>query len=197
MAIRFMASIIGFGRRGENLLNRLNRERMRQAMEDSLQLIMQSTMIGFMQEKDPDGNAWQSNPDWWETMKGQSTVLTGPVGKTIMGGQYAKNYEFKSPNPTRMRNNLIKSNSTFSGYVTYTQAAKKRAEINQYGGTGEIKLSSKTGGRDIVFNVQVVERPHLGVATYPRVPNRTDAGWIEFYFGEQVDIQLRDDLTHF
>jgi hypothetical protein len=77
--------------------------------------------------------------------------------------------------------------------VEYEEQAKERADINQHGGEGKmefISLSSSPLSKELVFDVKVTERPHLGVATYPRVGGKTDAEWIETYFGNAVQETL-------
>lgn len=197
MAFRLEA-VLGQGSENITRINRdIQNERLRQAMEDSLQIIMLSTLAGFIQRSAPDGTPWAPNAQWYAEMKGQGTPLTGPVSRTIQGGPFAATHEFESVNIKRMKNSLMKTNNTTRGVVEYEEQARDRAALNQRGGRHEFALIVKQGmgtGR-LAFDVNIVERPHLGVANYPRIQPRTDAEWVEHYFGEQVDIQLRDDFT--
>lgn len=195
--IRLTSTIAGMSRSYGAGARELRRDRMRQAMEDSLQIIMQSTLMGYVERQAPDGTPWQPNAAWYAEMKGQNSPNTGPVSKTIQGGPFKATHEFESVNIKRMKNSLIKTNRTTSGVVEYEQQARERAAITQRGGRSEFAIVTKQGfGQSrLAFDIRCVERPHLGVATFPRIGFRTDAEWIEHYFGEQVDIQLRDDFT--
>ena len=152
--------------------------------------------MGYVSRQAPDGTPWQSNAPWYKDMKGHGSPNTGPVSKTIFGGPFAKTHEFESVNVKRMKNSLMKQNSTTRGVVRYEEQARERASKTQYGGTSEFAIIVKSGmgGGRIAFDVKSIERPHLGVATYPRIGFRTDAEWIELYFGDQMEIQLHDDL---
>lgn len=193
-----LEAIMSQGSQNITRVNRdIRRDRLRQAMEDSLQIIMLSTLAGFVKRESPDGTPWSPNPQWYADMKGQSTPLTGPVSKNIQGGPFAGTHEFESVNVKRMKNSLMKTNNTTRGVVEYEEQAKPRARLNQHGGRHELAIVVKQGmgtGR-LSFPVHIMERPHLGIADYPRISPRTDAEWVEFYFGEQVDIQLRDDFS--
>lgn len=191
----FGIRILGLGTASRRYFSDLNRQRVRQAMENSLQIIMNSTLVGYVTRTSPQGDSWAANPSWWQAMKGQNSPNTGPVSKTLQGGPFARSYELAKVNPKRMKNSLIKKNSVFTGTVQYDTEAKKRAEITQHGGSAILKLRHKTSGRQIAFNVNVLSRPHLGIATYPRVGSRTDGEWIEYYFGNEIELQLRDDTS--
>lgn len=192
--IRLAATITTVGRSLDNVDMRLRRERLRQAMEDSLQIIMQSTLMGFVKRQAPDGTPWEPNAPWYTEMKGGGSPNVGPISKTIMGGPFAKTHEFERVNAKRMMHSLMKENSTTTGVVRYEQQARERAAYTQYGGHHEFAIVSKSTGGRLAFDVQAIERPHLGVATVPRIGFRTDAEWIEHYFGEQVEINIRDGL---
>jgi len=196
--MRMWASITGFERGATEASRGLRRDRLRQAMEDSLQIILQSTHVGYVDQKSPDGTPWAPNAPWWSEMKGNAAPNTGPVSKTVQGGIYKGLKELSRVNPKRMRNSLVKENNITSGSVHYDQEADERARATQFGGEGQIRLVPIAGtgpaGSEMVFDVQCIERPHLGIATYARIPPRTDAEWVEYYFGEQVEIQLRDDF---
>lgn len=197
MALRLEALLSAGSEEVAHVNTSIRNERLRQAMEDSLQIILLSTLAGFVQRSSPDGTPWAPNAQWYAEMKGQNTPLTGPVSRTIQGGPFAQTHEFENVNVKRMKNSLMKTNSTTRGVVEYEQEARERASLNQHGGRHEFALVVKSGmgtGR-LAFDVHIVERPHLGIATYPRIQPRTDAEWVEHYFGEQVDIQLRDDFS--
>ena len=166
-------------------------------MEDSLQIIMVSTLKGFVERRAPDGTPWVPNAAWYAEMKGgrqQVAPNTGPVSKTIQGGPFAKTHEFEEVNAKRMKNSLTKTNNTTSGVVRYEEQARARAALTQFGGTSEFAIVSiSTGGR-LAFDVRSMARPHLGIATYNRVGMRTDAEWVEYYFGEQIEIDLQDQM---
>jgi hypothetical protein len=151
--------------------------------------------MGYEKRTSPEGKAWKANPGWWQDIKGQDSPLTGPTSKKIHGGELAGAYKLSKINHRRMKNSLTKRKSGFTGEVDYMTSVKDRASTTQYGGKGTIefepiKASSSPYDQTLVFNVEVVERPHLGVATYPRVGDKTDAEWCEYYFGNQIDIQL-------
>jgi hypothetical protein len=194
--ISMTSTITGMSRSYGAGAREVRRDRMRQAMEDSLQIIMQSTLMGYVKRQAPDGTPWRANAQWYAEMKGQDSPNTGPVSKTIQGGPFAKTHEFESVNIKRMKNSLMKTNSVTRGVVEYEQQARERAQITQFGGRSEFAIVTKQGfgqGR-LAFDVNCIERPHLGVATFPRIGFRTDAEWVEFYFGEQVEIDLQDQM---
>lgn len=191
----FRIRILGLGTATHRYFSDLNRTRMREAMENSLQIILNSTLVGYVTRRSPQGDPWDMNPAWWQQMKGQKSPNVGPVSKTIQGGPFAKTYELARVNPKRMKNSLVKNNQTFTGTVQYDAEAKARAQRTQHGGAAILRLRHKTTGRTLAFNVNILSRPHLGIATYPRVGSRTDAEWIELYFGDQVELQLRDDTS--
>ena len=198
--INLSAQLIGIGRRSEGIIRGIRRQRLRQAMEDSLRIIMQSTIMGFKNRVAPDGTPWVPNAPWYSTMKGVDLgPNVGPAGKTIKGGPFAKTHEFESINHKRMMQSLMTENTATRGVVRYEEQARERAAKTQSGGTSEFAIITKSsmGSGRLAFNVRAMERPHLGVATYPRISGRTDAQWVEFYFGEQVEISLRDDLSYF
>lgn len=198
--INLSISLGNFGVRGGNILRAIHRARLRSAMEDSLQIIMQSTLMGFVKKQAPDGTPWLPNAPWYKTMKGgnkPSSPNIGPVSRTIQGGPFAKTHEFERVNTKRMMQSLMKENSTTRGTVRYEQQARERAAKTQQGGQSEFAIISKSTGGRLAFDVRAVERPHLGIATVPRIGGRTDAEWIEYYFGDQVEVSIRDDLSFF
>jgi len=195
MSFNMTAAITGLERKADQM----ERSRIDQALEDPLTLIMQSTQMGFVRRVTPDGIPWAPNPDWWQDIKGQDSPNVGPTSTTIHAGPLAGAYKLASINHRRMMNSLTKSKSGFEGVVEYTPSVAERAQDTQYGGAGEIefvpiKKSSSPYDQTLVFNVRLIERPHLGVATYPRIGDKTDAQWCEYYFGQQVDIQLASDF---
>jgi hypothetical protein len=101
-------------------------------------------------------------------------------------------------NKKRMKNSLTKENRITSGTIKYDAAAEERARLNQYGGKSELNFvpisTSSPYSAGLVFNVEIAERPHLGVATYARIGALTDAEWVAKYFGDQIEIQIKDDL---
>lgn len=181
------------------VLTQIRRDRLRTAMEDSLQIIMNSTLMGFVTRQAPDGKKWADNAPWWAEIKGQSSPLTGPITSEIKGGELKGAYKLKRVNTQRMKNSLTKENMVSSGTVRYDKSVEDRAKLNQYGGKSELEFipisTSSPYDSTLVFNVEVAERPHLGVATYPRIGIKTDAQWVAEYFGDQIEIQLRDDLV--
>lgn len=188
---------IGFANEVDKVLNQVDSDKKRRALEDSLQLILNSTAMGYSKRQAPDGSQWAPNPSWYAEMKGQDSPLTGPITSSIKEGELAGVYKFKKVNTARMKNSLIKTTkSDTEGVVEYDAKARERASINQYGGKSEMVLipisTSTPYNADLIFNIQVVERPHLGVATYPRIGDKTDAQWVEFYFGEAVEASLQE-----
>lgn len=192
MTFKMLATVKGL----EKKADQMERSRIDAALEDSLQIIMQSTKMGFEKRVSPQGVPWKSNPIWWQEIKGQNSPLTGPVTSTIQGGELKDVYKLKKANAARMANSLIKSKSGMTGEVRYNSAAKERAKINQHGGKSELEFIplSKVSPyqHNLVFNVDIISRPHLGIATYPRIGDKTDAEWCEFYFGREVDVQLKN-----
>jgi len=192
--MRILGTLLGVSRSVGAGARTVRRDRMRQAMEDSLQIIMQSTLMGYVKRQAPDGTPWRPNAQWYQEMKGQGSPNVGPVSKTIQGGPFARTHEFETVNLKRMKNSLMKTNNTTRGVVEYEQQARERAQDTQYGNRNEFAIISKSTGARLAFDVRSMERPHLGVATFPRIGFRTDAEWIEFYFGEQVEIDLQDQM---
>lgn len=192
--MQMSATIIGL----ENKAKALERSRVDQALEDCLQIIMESTLAGFETRRSPTGAGWKPNPEWWRLIKGQSSPLTGMITTTIAGGPLAGVYKLEKANTKRMMHSLIKSKSGFTGEVRYAAAAKERAALNQHGGKSQMTFlpisKASPFNTALVFDVNIIERPHLGVATYPRIGDKTDAAWCEYYFGRQVDIQLATDF---
>lgn len=189
--------LTGMDRAFANSAKDLRNETLYKAMEDSLQIILQSTMMGFMKRSSPDGTPWKTNPTWYQLMKGQDSPLTGPVSKEVLGGPFAGLYQFEKVNTKRMKNCLVKTNKTTSGLVDYGYGAEERAALTQGGGESEMTLVQKSGvgtGQKLVFDVKVAERPHLGAATYPRIGGKNDAEWIQQYFGDAVEIQISSDF---
>ena len=195
MSFALTSTIVGL----ENKANAMERARIDQALEDSLQLIMQSTQMGFKNRVSPEGVPWAPNPQWWQDVKGQDSPNVGPSSTKVHSGELAGAYKLASINHRRMMNSLTKSKAGMVGRVEYTPSVEERAKMTQWGGRGTIefipiKKSSSPYDQTLVFNVEIIERPHLGIATYPRIGDKTDAQWCEYYFGQQVDIQLAADF---
>jgi hypothetical protein len=188
-------SISGLGKN----YDRLEKSRLDKAMDDSLQIIMQSTQMGFEKNSAPDGKPWKVSPGWWADIKGHDTPLSGPMTSTIKYGPLKDAYKLKGVNARRMFNSLIKKREGEVGIVTYMASAKDRALDTQVGAKGTIEFvpinaSNSPYDQTLVFNVDMIERPHLGLSTYNRIGDKTDAEWVEFYFGEQMDIELREQF---
>lgn len=194
MSILMFATITGL----ENKAQKLKRSNIDKALDDCLQLILQSTQEGYVIRQSPDGKPWKENPQWYKDIKGQSSPLTGPTSRKIAGGELAGVYKLAGINYKRMKNSLMKSKGGMVGKVEYSPAAKERASMNQYGGKSEMEFipisKSSPYQHSLIFNVEISERPHLGPATYPRIGDKTDAQWCEYYFGSVVDLQLSEDF---
>lgn len=193
LGIRFVTAGREFVSSSQLLAQELRSDTLRRAMEDSLQIILQSTYAGFKRQEAPDGTPWRPNATWYAEMKNNGSPNIGPVSKTIQGGPFAKTHEFESVNSKRMLQSLVKENHTTTGVIQYEEQARERASLTQFGGTSEFAIVSKSTGGRLAFDVRCVERPHLGLATYNRIGSRTDAEWVQFYFGEQVEAQLQEN----
>lgn len=160
------------------------------AYRDAAQVIVNSTLMGYVTRTAPDGSPWKPNAIWWSEMKGQTSPLTGPITSTIKGGRSAGRYKLAKVNAKRMKNSLKTIIKSDSALIEYDSDVKERARITQFGLESEMRLVSLTGGADLVFNVKNIERPHLGVATGPRIAPYPDAVWIERIFGDKVQTKL-------
>ena len=116
---------------------------LKKALEDAGQVIMESTKVGYLKEKDASGTKWNPNPAWYSSMKRGSATLTGPTSKKV-GGVLAGKYEFAQINMKRMKNALVKKVETAKKSVTieYSPDVKDRAELTQLGGEGKLILNS-------------------------------------------------------
>jgi hypothetical protein len=172
-----------------SLLSKMDDEEKKQALEDSGQLIVQSTHVGYSKETSPEGEKWTENPDWYKQAKGGAAILTGPTSKTIHAGLFAKRYEFANINPKRMRNSLmVRVEGAEKAYVEYEVDVRERASLTQYGGESKLVLKSTTGKKNLELSINVTPRPHLGVAEkIARIGGKTDPQHIEQIFAQMVD----------
>lgn len=168
----------------------LSPQETKQVLDDSAQIMINSTQAGFVLRQSPSGNPWAKNPEWYATMKRGAAPLTGPASKKV-GGPWASKYEFAQVNAKRMKNSLIKKVDSKKAVIEYDSAAKLRASITQHGGMSEMKLVRKDGGPALVFDIKVRPRPHLGIAD--KVPRlmKTDTSLIMDLFDAMVDKKLR------
>ena len=185
--MKFSMNIIkpaGFGK----MFDGLSDMGKRQALNDSGQIIQNSTKIGYLRSIDPEGKSWPKNPEWYLIMKGNAAVLTGPASKTIPRGKYSKKYEFASVNRKRMKNSLVQNVFGSSKVIVqYDKEAQKRANINQVGGKSVMVLKPVGGGKEKKLNINVQKRPHLGVAEkFPRLGGKTDSDHILDIFSRLV-----------
>lgn len=171
------------------LLKRVSDADKKQALEDSGQLIIQSTHVGYLKETSPEGKKWKKNPDWYKQAKGGAATLTGPTSKTIYAGPFAKRYEFTKINAKRMRNSLmVRVEGAEKAYVEYENGVKKRASLTQHGGETELILKSTTGKKNLELSINIASRPHLGVAEkIARIGGKTDSQHIENIFAQMID----------
>jgi hypothetical protein len=173
----------------KQILRGLEGEELRKALEDAGQVIMESTKVGYLKEKDASGAKWNPNPSWYSSMKRGSATLTGPTSKKV-GGALAGKYEFAQINMKRMKNALIKTVDTAKKNVTieYSPDVKDRAELTQLGGEGKLILNSTSGSGTIEMSVKIQGRTHLGVAeNWQRLGYKTDVQHILQIFEEMID----------
>lgn len=168
-----------------------------QALKDAVQVVLNSTKIGYMDEVSPDGKGWEPNVEWYKVMKGGSATLTGPLSTKIKGGNYAALFKFASTNKKRMKNSLIWDvfPSQKRAIIEYETDAKDRAEITQLGGEAKLILSATGegffGGGDLEIDITIPARPHLGISrTYSRLGGKTDPELIEEIFAGMYDRSL-------
>lgn len=164
-----------------------------QALKDAVQVVLNSTKVGYMKEISPDGEDWIPNTEWYSLMKGKSATLTGPLSTKIKGGTFAGEYVFAKTNKKRMKNSLIWEvfASQKRAIIEYETDAKERAAITQEGGEADLILNSIVGGPDIMLDVTVPSRPHLGISrTYSRLGGKTDPELIEEIFAGMYDRSL-------
>ena len=161
-----------------------------QAFKDAVQVVLNSTKVGYMKEISPDGKDWTSNVEWYSLMKGKSATLTGPLSTKIKGGTFVGKYVFAETNSKRMKNSLIWEVfvSRKEAIIEYDSDSKERAAITQEGGEADLILNSIAGGPNLVLDITIPARPHLGVSkTYSRLGGKTDPELIEEIFGEMYE----------
>ncbi len=161
-----------------------------QAFKDAVQVVLNSTKIGYMDEVSPDGDQWEPNAEWYMNMKGSAATLTGPLSTKIKGGTFEGKYIFSKTNKKRMKNSLIwdVDVSQKKAIIEYDRDAEYRAEVTQEGGEENLILSSTVGGPDIMLDITLPSRPHLGLSnTYSRLGGKTDPELIEEIFGEMYE----------
>jgi hypothetical protein len=171
------------------ILSGLDGEDLRRALEDAGQVIINSTKVGYLKEKGPEGTPWKPNPSWYKTMKRGAATLTGPTSKAV-GGPLAGKYEFAQINLKRMKNTLIKDVDQVGKKVTihYEPDVEDRARTTQLGGEGKMILNSTSGSGTIEMSVNIQARPHLGVAeNWTRLEYKTDVQHILQIFEGTVD----------
>ena len=164
-----------------------------QAFKDAVQVVLNSTKVGYMDEVSPDGESWKLNAEWYSVMKGGSATLTGPLSTKIKGGTFAGKYKFTDPNKKRMKNSLIWEifTSQKMAVIEYDRGAEDRAEVTQEGGEADLFLSTIDGGSGLILDVTIPARPHLGLSnTYSRLGGKTDPELIEEIFAGMYDRSL-------
>jgi len=152
------------------------------ALNDAVQVILNSTKQRYMEQVSPDGKPWIPNAEFYREMKGGAAVLTGPISSKIKGGPYAGKYEFSETSKKRMKNSLIHEveSALKRATIFYDSESDERAGLHQYGGEAKLVLSSTTGGKDLTLLLDIPARPHLGVS-------QDDAARIEEVFGAMID----------
>ncbi len=174
-------------------VNGLSDEEIRKALMSAVQVVMNSTKVGYQDEVGPDGKDWEPNAEWYALMKGQSSVLTGPLTGTIKGGVYEGKYKMEGTNKKKMKNSLVYNIDVTQkkAKIEYDDNAKERADLHQEGGESKFVLTSTTGGNSIEEEIDIPARPHLGLADpYRRLGGRTDTELIEEIFGDQIGMML-------
>lgn len=174
-------------------VNGLSDEEIRKALMNAVQVVMNSTKVGYQDEVGPDGKDWEPNAEWYALMKGQSTVLTGPLTGAIKGGMYAERYKMEGTSKKKMKNSLIYNIdvSQKRAKIEYDENAKERADLHQQGGEAKLVLTSTIGGDSITEEIDISARPHLGLADpFRRLGGRTDTELIEEIFGDQIGMML-------
>ncbi len=168
-----------------------------QAFKDAVQVVLNSTKVGYMDEVSPDGKKWQSNVEWYSLMKGKSATLTGPLSTKIKGGNYAQLFAFANTNKKRMKNSLIWNINVQQkeAIIEYDSDAADRAEVTQLGGEAKLILSATGegffGGGNLEIDMEIPARPHLGLSkTYARLGGKTDPELIEEIFAGMYDRSL-------
>lgn len=167
------------------LLSVMPSEYYTRALNDAVQIILNSTKQRYMKEETPEGEKWPDNAEWYKEMKGGAATLTGPLSKKIKSGPYAKRYEFSETNKKKMKNSLIHNIDGISktAIIYYDSESEERAALHQFGGESKLVLASTTGGKDLELLIDVPERPHLGVS-------KEDADKIEEVFGGMLESRL-------
>lgn len=173
----------------QNLFIGIPRQAITDALFESGQIVINSTQLGYMKKKSPEGKAWAPNPEWYIAMKGGSAPLIGPSSKRIMGGRYSKNYEFADVSSKSMRNSLeVTRKGFYSVEIGYDTKSRKRAYRMQKGGSSKMILKSTHGGHNVEIDLKVKARPHLGVADkFTRLGSKTDPDHVEKVFGDMFE----------
>jgi len=166
-----------------NILSRVNEINYDKALNDAVQVILISTKRRYMEQVSPDGERWMPNSPDYAEMKGQESVLTGPISKKIKGGELAGKFEFANIPTKRMKNSLIHEvNSALKqATIFYDSESDERASLHQFGGEAKLVLVSTTTGRERNMLFTVPARPHLGISD-------DDADKIEEIFATQADV---------
>lgn len=172
-----------------SLLSKMSDAEKKQALQDSGTFIIESTHVGYLKETSPEGKKWEKNPDWYKKAKGGAAILTGPISRLIHAGPFVGRYEFAKINLKRMRNALmVRVIGVEKAYVEYENDVKERASLTQYGGESKLILRSTIGKKNLEVNINVVPRPHLGVADkFARIGGKTDPQHIEDIFSKTID----------
>ncbi len=174
-------------------VNGLSDEEIGKALMSAVQVVMNSTKVGYQDEVGPDGKDWEPNAEWYALMKGQSSVLTGPLTGKIKGGMYAGKYKMEGTSKKKMKNSLVYDIDVVQkkAKIEYDDSAKVRADLHQDGGEEQIVLTSTTGSGDLLLDIDIPARPHLGLADpFRRLGGRTDTELIEEIFGDQIGMML-------
>jgi len=177
---------------------------MEQAFKDAVQVVLNSTKVGYMEEVSPDGKKWQSNVEWYSTMKGNSATLTGPLSTAIKGGNYADLFSFANTNKKRMKNSLIWNVDVQKkeAKIEYDSDAEERAGITQAGGEAKLILSATGsgffGGGDLEIDITIPARPHLRLSkTYSRLGGKSDPELSQEIFADMYGKSVNKTVSDF
>jgi len=157
------------------LMNNVDNIQSERALADSAQIIINSTRVGWLSGIGPEGTLWPENPEWYKLMKGTDRVLYGPDSSTIVGGKYARNYEFQSPSSSHMIDSMTVVVDETMAVVSFEDQAYERAEINELGLESTLILRSTRGGDNLEMDINLQQRALLGIAVdFQRLGSNTD-----------------------
>jgi len=159
------------------------------ALNDAVQIVLIETKRRYQEQVSPDETPWTPNSEMWTEIKGQDTVLTGPISEKIKGGPYAGKYKLAKTSKKKMKNSLVHEVQSVlkRAVIFYDKESEERAQLHFYGGESTLVLNSTTGGKDKVFYLDVPARPHLGI-------NEKDASKIEEVFGKLLESNIEQSL---